>query len=200
MPPRLHIDRALASSRASSEDRAEVFAHGDDTVIVVADGAGGVSGGGDASDLFVDAIRAAVGRSELDLVAVFGAVDRVLASRDAGETTAIVVVIGPRGLSGVSVGDSEAWVVTSHAVDDLTASQTRSRLGSGRAEPVAFTRATLDGTLVVGTDGLFKYASIDAIARAARETGSANAMIDLVRLRSGALPDDVAVVLGRAES
>lgn len=170
---------------------------GDETLIVVADGAGGLSGGGDASDLFVDAIRGAVARSELDLVAVFGAVDRVLASKDGGETTAVVVIVGPGGISGVSVGDSEAWVITPDAVDDLTASQTRSRLGSGRAEPVAFSRASLDGTLVMGTDGLFKYASIDAIAKVARDAGTANALIDLVRLRSGALPDDVAVVLGR---
>jgi hypothetical protein len=53
----------------------------------------------------------------------------------------------------VSAGDSEAYVVTTAGVDDLTASQSRKRLGSGKASPVPFLRAALDGALVVGPMG-----------------------------------------------
>jgi serine/threonine protein phosphatase PrpC len=43
--PYVHA-RLLGSSRRNSEDRAEIFQRGDDLVVVVADGAGGIRGGG----------------------------------------------------------------------------------------------------------------------------------------------------------
>jgi len=112
----------------------------------------------------------------------------------AGETTAIVIVLSAKGITGTSVGDSEAWLVGPSGIDDLTASQHRRRLGSGAAVPAAFFRSPLDTVLVAGTDGLFKYASPDAIAVAAR-AGSAQSLAALARLPSGRYPDDVAVAL-----
>ena len=82
----------------------------------------------------------------------------------AGETTAIVIVLSAKGITGTSVGDSEAWLVGPSGIDDLTASQHRRRLGSGAAVPAAFFRSPLDTVLVAGTDGLFKYASPDDVA------------------------------------
>jgi serine/threonine protein phosphatase PrpC len=52
--------------------------------------------------------------------------------------------------------------------------------------------------LLVATDGLFKYAAIDVIARVVRASPigvAAEQLVDLVQLPSGKSPDDVAVVL-----
>jgi hypothetical protein len=102
---------------------------------------------------------------------------------------------------GISTGDSEVWVVTSTGVDNLTVGQhTRDRLGSNHATATTFQRSSLAGVLVVATDGLFKYAAPDVIARIVRGNAirvAAEGLVELVRLRSGRLADDVAVVLVR---
>jgi hypothetical protein len=104
------------------------------------------------------------------------------------KTTGLVVVLGARGLMGISTGDSEAWVVTSSTVDNLTVGQhTRLRLGSSRATVTTFQRSLLAGVLVVATDGLFKYAAPDVIARIVRDNAiraAAQGLVELVRLRS----------------
>jgi serine/threonine protein phosphatase PrpC len=61
-----------------------------------------------------------------------------------------------------------------------------------------FERDLLDGVLVVGTDGLFKYASPDRVVAAVRGCSTSEAaehLVSFVRLPSGAYPDDVAVVV-----
>lgn len=86
-------------------------------------------------------------------------------------------------------------------IDDLTARQHRKlRLGSGKARPVSISRPRLDGTLLVATDGLFTYARPDRIADMASRDDldrSASDLIQLVRLPSGGLHDDVGLVLIR---
>jgi serine/threonine protein phosphatase PrpC len=72
------------------------------------------------------------------------------------------------------------------------------RLGSGRAAPVSFCRPTLDGTLVVGTDGLWSYTTPDKVAEAVRgrtPAGAAEELLPLVRLPSGMYQDDVGVAV-----
>ena len=149
--------RVLASGRQTSEDRAEVFDREDDLVIVVSDGAGGIRGGALASAALVETARAVAENPTLDVhdpglwTVLLKEADGTLAAKMAGETTAVVVVVGPMGVTGVSVGDSEAWIITK-SIDDLTRSQERARLGSGRAVPVSFQRRSLDGVLLVATD------------------------------------------------
>jgi serine/threonine protein phosphatase PrpC len=124
--------------------------------------------------------------------------DARLAARRAGETTGVVVVVGSSGVTGVSVGDSEAWVVSAKSVDDLTYRQGRSRLGSGRAVPVGFRRAEVGGVLVVATDGLFRYASPERISATVRQSGAslaAQRLTALVQQPSGTYQDDVGIVV-----
>jgi serine/threonine protein phosphatase PrpC len=197
--------KALASSRDKAQDRVEAFERDDTLVIVVTDGAGGIRGGVAASHAVVEAVRASVADPAFALdetrpwEELFGVTDVPLVANKVGETSALVVSLGPRRIVGVSAGDSEAWVVTAAQVDDLTQSQhTKRRLGSGRASPVTFERRALDGVLLVATDGLFKYASKEVIARIVRTHALGRAMeelVALVRLPSGRFAEDVAIVI-----
>ncbi|MBK7400027.1 MAG: hypothetical protein IPJ34_28190 [Myxococcales bacterium] len=122
----------------------------------------------------------------------------------AGETTVVVVVVTEGGVLGASCGDSGAWIIESEGHDDLTADQRRKlRVGSGRALPVPFVRAHFDGTLVVASDGLFNYATAEAICSNARGVdlhAAASGLIASVRMASGELHDDVAVAILRRRS
>ncbi len=136
--------------------------------------------------------------------------DLVASDRDAGESTLVVVAVAEDGrLVGASSGDSGAMVIRLGAgdvtggVDDLTRGQHRKRrLGSGRALPIAFERAALDGTLLVATDGLFSYAGSEVLVKiiAGHEDleEAAGALVKAVRLPGGSLQDDVAVAVVRA--
>ena len=191
---------ATASSRRNSEDRVLVIERRGSLVVVLADGAGGMRGGAAASDAFVHAVRKAAEDDAFDVDGaaawgeLFARVDHELACAFTGETTAIVITLAPHGITGTSVGDSEAWLVGVATIDDLTAGQDRHRLGSGRAIPVAFARPPLTSTLLAATDGLFKHAAPHAIAEAAR-SGSVDAVVALARLPSRRYADDLALAL-----
>jgi serine/threonine protein phosphatase PrpC len=199
--------RSLASNRPISGDVAEVFERDDRLVVVIADGAGGIGGGSAASRLVLEAVRVAASDRAFPIedvqrwVALLRTADAAAFARGLGETTAVVVVVGPTGLVGVSAGDSEAWVVRANRIDDLTVGQyTRCRIGSGQAVPFIFERATLPGVLLVATDGLLNYASPEVIARVVREGAmgfAAERLVELVRLPSRSVTEDVAVVLVR---
>jgi PPM family protein phosphatase len=119
----------------------------------------------------------------------------------AGETTAVVAVVTRRGIAGASVGDSGAWIVTETGHEDLTENQHRKPgLGTGMVIAVPFAARRWTGTLLLASDGLLKYTSDEAICQVARGAdlqSAASGLVDLVRLRSGGLPDDVAVLLCR---
>lgn len=167
--------------------------------MVVAHGAGGLTGGANASDAVVDAVRAHAG-DPTDLRAwasVLRSVDAELAAAGAGETTALVLVLGAFGVAGVSAGDSEAWRVGG-TIERLTEGQSRVRLGTHRCRPWSFHARASPGVLVAATDGLFRHASTEAI-RDATALGSADAIADaLVALPRGAggrYADDVGLVV-----
>jgi PPM family protein phosphatase len=203
--PRFSYVREVASNRQRSEDTAEVFEREDVLVVALADGVGGVRDGAMASGVFVTAVRAAVDDPAFAVDSVrqwadlFRVTDAALAKNNVGQTTGVVVVAGPRKLIGVSTGDSEAWVVESTRVENLTVGQeTKRRLGSGQVTPAAFERQALSGVLLVASDGLFKYAAMDVIAGMVRASPIqivAKQLVELVRLRSGRLADDVSLVL-----
>ena len=203
VPAPFNYATLTAGSGKRNDDRVAVFEHGNALVVVVADGAGGMAGGSNAADAVVGAARSAVGdgcdlASATTWTRLMVSLDEELALAFAGETTAIVVVVGPTGIMGASVGDSAAWIVDENTIDELTAGQTKKRIGSGRAAPVAFFRPAFRGVLVAGTDGLFNYASRADIVDATR-TGTpaeqAERLCQLVRLPSGGYHDDIGVVV-----
>ncbi|MDP9149641.1 MAG: protein phosphatase 2C domain-containing protein [Myxococcota bacterium] len=197
--------RAFASNRQKPRDAAAVFERDDAMVVVLADGAGGLRGGDEASRSFVAVVQSALedpafATQELrEWIDLFHRTDAAFAANRTGETTGVVVVLWPRGLFGVSTGDSQAWIIAPGRVDELTVGQhTKGRLGSNRVTPATFERPALSGVLVMATDGLFDYAAVDVIARIVRASAigaAAERLIELIRLRSGKLADDVALVL-----
>ena len=121
----------LESYREILEDRATVFERGDAHVIVVADGAGGVSFGAEAAEAVIrrteDFVRQVPDVGEPETWSEFLAETDLALTRanDCGITTAIVLAVTPAFLCGASVGDSEAWLVTHGDYHVLTSDQHR---------------------------------------------------------------------------
>jgi serine/threonine protein phosphatase PrpC len=186
------------------QDRAEFFWCGSNLVLVVADGAGGMSGGAEAAQFLVEGVKKKIGSTSMNtdgLNELLTLLDREMVAIGAfGETTG-VVVLSDSGVFGASVGDSGAFVISKAGLENLTANQIRKPfLGSGRAIPIPFTRGLLNGTLLVATDGLLKYTGLEKIAAiilAADFDSAANKLVELVRYQSGALPDDISILLAR---
>jgi serine/threonine protein phosphatase PrpC len=206
MPLPITYATRLASYRHATEDRAVVMEQPDRLVIIVADGAGGIVGGGAAADAVVGLVR---GRAhELadveDCIELLREGDHVVQATG-GETTAVLIVIDDNGLFGASCGDSEAWVIREDgSIDDLTQGQQKKRrFGSGRAVPVGFERIGVEGTLVVGSDGLYRYARpediVGVVTTAATPEEAAEGLVELVLPGSGELIDDVGVVALRSD-
>ncbi len=197
------------SYRAATEDRAAVFDHAEGRVVVVADGVGGRAGGARAADGLVAFVAARVAgltgphRPRVWAELLEAADADLRAGGGAGETTAVVLAVTARGIAGACVGDSEAWAIGADGVPVVLAGRVRRKpyLGQGYAIPVPFAAGPLDGTLLVATDGLFKYADPGRIAAAARLpdlTVAAAALADLPRSGDGRYHDDLAVVVCRS--
>lgn len=177
---------------------------------VVADGAGGMSGGGEAAEAVLDQVRRCVSQADALLVPALwqNLLERVAADLDeVGQTTGLVVATDGRVVVGASVGDSEAWLVGVDGLRDLTAAQQRKPLlGGGPIEARSFeAEMSLGDTLLLASDGVVKYASPPRIGgcllgRSGSLDELPRALLELVRLPSGALCDDVAVVLVRAST
>lgn len=191
----------------SPQDRAEILERANGLVIVLADGAGGTTGGAAAADAAVMWVKAFVSRAAEDELRDGACWRDLLLQIDqqvsfaGGQTTAVVAAASPEGIVGASVGDSAAWLIGGGGREDLTAAQVRKPLiGSGLARPVAFQAKPFDGTLLVASDGLVKYAPARRICETALEANldlAARKLVHLARLQSGALPDDVSLVLCR---
>ncbi len=179
---------------------------GDAWVIAIADGTGGMSGGAQAADFVIAAVRGRTMQPGFDIASaaawtgLLGEIDRdIAAAAQAGETTGIALAVTADLVVGASCGDSRACLIDGPSTLELTRGQQRKpRLGSGRASPRGFVAAPA-GTLLVATDGLFDYVPLPAIRDIVVRAGSkvADALIELVLARCRQLPDDIVVVTGR---
>jgi serine/threonine protein phosphatase PrpC len=165
-----------------------VVPRGANVMIVLADGAGGTARGADAAQRVVERLTLDIGALDAELAAL------------GGQSTVVAIELDSSMLRGVSVGDSEAWIVHADAIEDLTAHQHRKPLLGAGATGVPFATTFAEGTLVVGSDGLFRYVKRDAIVAACR-AGSleevADALVAAARLPGGGLQDDLSLVLCR---
>jgi PPM family protein phosphatase len=201
----MHATFQTAAGNPENQDRGIIVHHGLLTVLCVADGAGGLSGGAEAAGLATEMVR----QRSTDLrdvkhcVDLFRQIDLALAEDSvAGETTCALAVVSPSEVFGASVGDSSAWLIPEDGAHlDLTAAQCRKPfLGSGVATPVRFHCSRQAGSLLLATDGLLRNTSAERIADVCRRfpgEEAARQLIELVRYPSGALPDDVTVILAQ---
>jgi len=207
MTARVHFASASAAGTRAMEDRFAVLDLGQTLLLVVADGAGGRGGGAQAAEQAVDEIMRRAKANEdrvMDLgfwADVLCDIDRnLMGSRTGGETTLALAVDSPEGIGGVSIGDSAAWLVTERGYENLTENQeTRLRLGCAGSGPTPFFSRS-QGTLMVMSDGLWRYSAPRVLCEIARQDplgAAAGRLVDAVRLRSGAVQDDVTVLLCR---
>lgn len=202
----LKISKLVQAGGRELQDRAEVFHQGPTHVLVVADGAGGMSGGAEAAEYVVRHVHELLNPSIFSpdgLSQILIRLDREMAAAGSyGETTCVIVAVMESGIVGTSVGDSEAWLISRSAADNLTAAQCRKPfVGSGRAIPIGFSRGSLRDTLLIASDGLLKYTSVECIVAASQAADLdevSNNLIKLVRYPSGALPDDISILLARS--
>lgn len=189
----------IATPRRNGDDRACVTVAERGIMIALADGAGGTGNGARAAQALVDA--AGVSSLTTDWCALLADLDQDAARLGHGQSTAVLLWVSTSGISGASVGDSGAWVITGADVVDLTAGQHRKPLVGDGCLPVGVTAPLIDGgTLLVASDGLLRYAKQSDIARIANGPNlraAARELVDHVRLPNGSLQDDVSIVLCR---
>lgn len=184
------------------EDRLLVEHCGSRTLAVVADGAGGIGGGAAAAamtcSIVAQRLRTGGAGTPEDWAKCLYEADQAVV-RTGGQCAAVVVEVSEGHVVGASVGDSGAWMLMGKAIFDLTENQYRKPLlGSDEAMPMGFGPIELSGRLLIATDGLFKYATESDITQRAMGVSVNEALarlIEGVRLRSGALQDDVAIIL-----
>jgi PPM family protein phosphatase len=192
-----------AAGNPENQDRGLVVHDGARVVLCVADGAGGRSGGTEAASMAVEFIRQYAHQlnSADSCAEALRKVDVAIAKDViAGETTCVLLVVAPEAIFGASVGDSGAWLIpeSGNHLDLTQAQQRKPFIGSGSAWPVSFHRPRHIGRLMLATDGLLKYTPAERILAACREHPAdvaAQRLIGLVRYPSGALPDDVTVIV-----
>lgn len=199
--------RTEEAHRGAGEDRLATLVLPDRFVALVADGAGGTSGGAAAAEALCQALLRCAPKVPASWAGWMEEIDRMMAaSASCGLAAAVVVEIKSDGaLSGASVGDCEAWIFGEDEPTCLTAGQIRKPLlGSGDAAAVPFAaHLAPKETLVVGSDGLWKYLSALRICEAARIRPlnvAVGAMIEGVKLPSGTFQDDIAVVAAAVDA
>lgn len=194
-----------------SDDRAAVYQQHDILIAVVADGAGGMSGASEAADYCLKFVQKknlteANYIDDTSWCRVLAEIDSSLYNHPrAGETTGIIAIINTNNncIIGASVGDSEAYLISNQSWLNLTEHQYRKPLlGSGAAIPIPFGPINIDGTLILGSDGLFKYADfsdINHITKSYQPKESVLRLFDLVKLPSGSFMDDVSIIVARPQ-
>ena len=194
------IEAAVRVLPPSGADRAIAVPSEAGYFVAVADGAGGTGGGASAADRLILALTKLTAQAaSADWWSVLLELDEELAGRG-GETTAVVAFVDSDRVRGASVGDSAAWLISpAGEMTDLTVHQRRKPLiGSGEALPVEFEAELRGGRLLLATDGLTKYVTAERICALATKGSvvkAADSLTACVRLPSGGLQDDVAVVI-----
>jgi hypothetical protein len=186
--------------RDRCEDRVNVIHEDERTVIVVADGAGGIGSGDQAAATVIREV-------ENDFRRMASADDWETELRQIdcrigiGESTGVVVDLRPGGIVGASVGDSKASIVHDGEMSDLTVSQIRKPLlGTGEARPTGFASGPLVGVLIVATDGFCDYVKRDQLTGMIPNSEFVEIprkCVEMVRLPSGDLWDDIGIVCCR---
>ena len=185
----------IEEASTTSQDRVALELESDALVLALADGAGGSAGGTRAAERAVELLSRA---SAEDPGAAIQRLDAELA-QVGGECTAVLARLVEDRMTGASVGDSQLHVRRGGAWEEVTEGQGRKPLvGTGRAQPRSFRTNDVERVLCA-SDGLTSYARWERVcALLERDAPSLPwELLDAARLPSGALQDDVCIVLVR---
>ena len=140
------------------DERAALVALPAGVLAIISDGAGGMAGGAAAAELLVHEIRAALGehRELPDGDAISAALVRadgvIAAARLAGQTAALVAVVGADRVGGATVGRCQALLLREQEVRTLSTAGRQPLLGTGAAQPRPFEGAMVGARLLLGND------------------------------------------------
>jgi PPM family protein phosphatase len=168
---------------------------------VIADGAGGTSGGAKAADTICSLLPIKENMAHSWVTWLTQCDEKLYTTKECGLAAAVAFSISDDGLiSGVSAGDCDVWIFGQGSPIHLTENQFRKPLlGDGKVSPRGFQAQLTRGVLVVATDGLWKYMSHTSIATIVEAHASikdaAQALARGVRLPNGSLQDDVAIAI-----
>ncbi len=166
----------------------------------VSDGAGGTSGGDKASLYVIAAFKELTGvecfDSPDDFESFLRKLDLALSREpNCGEATAIVGKLVGNIIYGASVGDSEAWVFNCEYDYELTSMQNlKPLLGSGNSTPIGFGPISVDKSVLIGSDGLFKYVKHNEIKSLLSTKTTAIEIAELAKKETGKLQDDISTI------
>ncbi len=206
--------RLLSHSRAAyaereNQDHIEIRRVGSRRLVALADGQGGREGGALAARVAVPSALDWLEKTseELDSHALRTAIavadETVEAHEDTGFSTLILLVCEQDHIIGASVGDSMALHITATNSIELTERQRKNPpLGSGAALGTSFAvQPQVGEQILVMSDGVFRFSSLETIARTCRGSEDFDALPNLLALQNlsqnGALPDDWSAILLR---
>jgi PPM family protein phosphatase len=202
----MEVAVAVLQASGLGADRALAVPTAQGYLLALADGAGNSGSGAVAAEQLVGLVAKLMEHAAAtDWFEILCSFDDDLSSRGSGgQTTAVVAYVDSSRVVGASVGDSCALLISAAGKTiDLTARQRRRPLlGSGEALPVQFEAELNGGRLLLASDGLVKYATAEQICALVHHGSVAEAadvLASCVRLPSGALQDDVAVVVVSGE-
>jgi serine/threonine protein phosphatase PrpC len=193
----------LEQQNTHGEDALELIEQHGCIWFCISDGAGGIAGGSKASEYVVTVFERFSGaqapKDPLYFESFLRRLDvELLSQLDCGEATAIIGMMQDGVLVGASVGDSEAWYYGPDFEYQLTSMQNRKPLlGSGASQPIGFGPTIMDGILLLGSDGLFKYANHRELNAIVRLKSSAEEIAALAKVETGKLQDDISAILIR---
>jgi serine/threonine protein phosphatase PrpC len=196
------IDTYLEQSSQNGADNLSIFYGEERVLICLADGAGGTSGAKEASTMIMqwfeenqklleNSITIESLEEQVNLL------DKMMyKTKSVGESTFVMVLITDTQIMGVSVGDSKCWMFGKDFDHELSLMQYRKPLlGSGEAQAIGFCMEMM-GSIVIGSDGLFDYTSIEKIKYEIQDKNTtAKNLAMLAKEATGGLQDDISVVL-----
>lgn len=180
---KLEISTSQRPTHDTSHDRLSVLRDAHRTLIALADGADSREAAQAAAARTVNELarcfrNGALPQDAQDWVMVLEAIDHVvLSDPDAGETSALVMLVQRGVVVGASVGCSLAYIVPPVGEAKLlTARQRREpRIGTGLASPTGFGPVRLDGKLITRRAARFEPHDLPpAIAATASSKASAS--------------------------
>ena len=182
------------------EDRAVIYPFADSTTVVLADGAGGTTGGAEAADLLITTLAKPLPPVPVALCDALLEADTALdTDRFSGTAACALLCFDNKTLAGAVVGDVDVFRISGDSIESLVEHRdVKSTLGRNECWPASFEMHRATMRVLLCSDGLWKYIKRKNIVRAASIADldtAADALVNETRLPNGTLQDDVSVVL-----